>query len=135
MQIYSGNRTDSSRWSQFDLRSGDVIVSTPPKCGTTWTQTIVANLIFPDGDLPAPVMVLSPWIEAKMMMPADELHAHTASSLLLQSGTQRHEDVNGQLLVALDQHRQALQEFLKHAIQFLAVDGLYRLIVRDLRRQ
>ena len=31
---------DSNRWDGFELRLGDIVVSTPPKCGTTWTQMI-----------------------------------------------------------------------------------------------
>jgi hypothetical protein len=36
---------DSSRWDGFELRPGDIIISTPPKCGTTWTQMICALLV------------------------------------------------------------------------------------------
>lgn len=79
VKSYKNAISDNARWQGFESRPGDIFVCTPPKCGTTWTQTIVANLIFPDGKLPAPVMVLSPWIEAKMMMPADEMHAHLAA--------------------------------------------------------
>jgi hypothetical protein len=38
--------TDTRVWGHFELREGDVIVSTPPKCGTTWTQALVVSLIF-----------------------------------------------------------------------------------------
>lgn len=30
--------SDSSRWLGYKPRAGDIIVCTPPKCGTTWTQ-------------------------------------------------------------------------------------------------
>ena len=63
MQLYSGVRTDSSRWSEFDLRDGDVIVSTPPKCGTTWMMAIVAMLLRGSSDLPEPISVSSPWLD------------------------------------------------------------------------
>jgi hypothetical protein len=39
---------------------GDIVVSTAYKAGTTLTQTIVFNLLFPNGDAPAPVMDSSP---------------------------------------------------------------------------
>jgi aryl sulfotransferase len=54
---------DSARWEGFELRPGDIIVSTPPKCGTTWVQMICALLVFQEPELPAPLAVLSPWID------------------------------------------------------------------------
>ena len=35
---YSSFLTDSGRWEGFDLRPDDIIIATPAKCGTTWTQ-------------------------------------------------------------------------------------------------
>ena len=43
---------DNRRWEHFVHRPGDIFVCTPPKCGTTWTQTIVASLLWPEGDAP-----------------------------------------------------------------------------------
>lgn len=63
MQLYSGVRTDSSRWSGFELRPGDVIVSTPPKCGTTWMMAVVAMLLHGSTELPQPLSKLSPWLD------------------------------------------------------------------------
>jgi hypothetical protein len=54
---------NSDRWDGFELRSDDVIISTAPKCGTTWMQMQVALLLFRDPDLPAPLATLSPWLE------------------------------------------------------------------------
>jgi len=65
---------DNQRWRGFESRPGDVFVCTPAKCGTTWMQTIVANLIFPDGNVPMPVALLSPWIEF-VLIPEDPMHA------------------------------------------------------------
>jgi aryl sulfotransferase len=65
---------DNARWADFDPRADDIFVCTPPKCGTTWTQTIVASLMWPDGNFPATVMEFSPWIEAHFMK-ADAMHA------------------------------------------------------------
>lgn len=65
---------DSRRWASFQHRPGDIYVCTPPKCGTTWTQTIVTMLLFPDGLLPAPVMQLAPWLDARFN-PLDEMIA------------------------------------------------------------
>ena len=58
---------DNSYWSDFEPRPGDIFVCTPAKCGTTWTQTIVASLLWPNGPAPGPVMQLSPWIEFKAL--------------------------------------------------------------------
>ena len=38
---------------------------TPAKCGTTWMQTIVTSLLFPDGNAPGPVFEIAPWIDAR----------------------------------------------------------------------
>ena len=35
---------DSGRWDGFAFRPGDVVISTPSKCGTTWTQMLVRAL-------------------------------------------------------------------------------------------
>jgi aryl sulfotransferase len=56
---------DSRRWRGFEHRPGDIFVCTSPKCGTTWTQMIVAMLLFQDGDFPAPVVEMAPWIDAR----------------------------------------------------------------------
>jgi aryl sulfotransferase len=64
---------DNRRWAGFRPRPGDIFVCTPPKCGTTWTQTIIASLLWPDGDLPAPVLTISPWIEFELFPIEDVL--------------------------------------------------------------
>jgi aryl sulfotransferase len=66
--------SDNRRWQQFSHRPGDIFVCTPPKCGTTWTQTIVAALLFPSGDVPSRVMEVAPWIDARFN-PLDEIIA------------------------------------------------------------
>jgi aryl sulfotransferase len=64
---YVNEREDSARWSEVALRPGDIVVSTPPKAGTTWIQTICALLITQDPALPAPLDDLSPWLDMKMV--------------------------------------------------------------------
>ncbi|MER5701038.1 sulfotransferase domain-containing protein [Micromonospora sp. NPDC002296] len=54
---------DSGRWEGFPLREGDIVVSTPAKCGTTWTQTICALLIFQTPELPARLDDLTYWLD------------------------------------------------------------------------
>lgn len=63
MRRYQATVYDSSRWDAFELRPGDIIISTPPKCGTTWTQMICALLILQEPVLPVPLDTLSPWID------------------------------------------------------------------------
>src|SRR5207247_3619830 len=60
---YEASMYDSNRWDGFELRPGDVIISTPPKCGTTWTQMICALLVLQEPELPLPLDTLSPWID------------------------------------------------------------------------
>jgi aryl sulfotransferase len=38
-------------------------VCASPKCGTTWMQTIVASLLWPDGIFPGVVMEIGPWFD------------------------------------------------------------------------
>jgi len=42
---YEGALTNTDRWRSIPLRSGDILICTPPKCGTTWMQSIVAMLV------------------------------------------------------------------------------------------
>jgi aryl sulfotransferase len=71
MREYRGVVSDNLRWRHFTHRPGDVFVCTPPKCGTTWTQTIVTALMFPDG-APGPVMYIAPWLDARFF-PVDDV--------------------------------------------------------------
>src|SRR5713101_8504198 len=60
---YEVSMYDSNRWDGFELRDGDIVISTPPKCGTTWTQMICALLIFQTPELPQPLDLVSPWVD------------------------------------------------------------------------
>jgi aryl sulfotransferase len=62
-RIYRSAITDGTRWAAYDHRPGDIFICTPPKCGTTWMQTIVASLLWPDGDFPGVVMEIGPWFD------------------------------------------------------------------------
>jgi aryl sulfotransferase len=57
--------SDNLRWNEFTARPGDIFVCTPPKCGTTWMQAIVAELLFPDGGIEGAVWEVAPWLDAR----------------------------------------------------------------------
>jgi hypothetical protein len=71
---YRDYLADSARWDAIALRPDDIIISTPAKCGTTWTQTIVAMLVLGTPDLPVPLASLSPWVDMQVRT-TDELRA------------------------------------------------------------
>jgi|HubBroStandDraft_2_1064218.scaffolds.fasta_scaffold66823_3 aryl sulfotransferase len=56
---YETAAADSLRWDAYRPRDGDIIVTTAPKCGTTWTQMLCALLVH-GPHLPAPLTRLSP---------------------------------------------------------------------------
>ena len=60
---YQGAVYDSDRWQVVELRAGDIVVSTPPKCGTTWTQMILLLLLHQTPELPAPISEMAPWVD------------------------------------------------------------------------
>src|SRR5579871_190254 len=55
--------SDSARWNDFSFRPGDIVISTPSKCGTTWMQMICALLIFQDPNLDRSLSEISPWLD------------------------------------------------------------------------
>lgn len=71
--IYQNFLLDSTRWDHIPERAGDVVVVTPYKCGTTWTQNIVLHLIFQDLKVRI-ISDASPWVDMRLK-PIDELVA------------------------------------------------------------
>jgi hypothetical protein len=65
---------DNSRWDRLRLRDDDIIITTPSKSGTTWMQMCCALLIFQTPEPPAPLAVLSPWLDM-LTWPIDEVIA------------------------------------------------------------
>ena len=64
---------DSARWEGFTFRPDDIVISTPPKCGTTWTQRICALLVLKTPLLEKPLTSFSPWIDMLTRPHADIL--------------------------------------------------------------
>ncbi|HZZ90410.1 MAG TPA: sulfotransferase domain-containing protein [Caulobacteraceae bacterium] len=59
---------DSARWAGYQPRAGDVVISTYPKCGTTWTQRIVGML---QAGSAAPFSVHGPWFDFRLGPPVE----------------------------------------------------------------
>ncbi|CAM3181253.1 sulfotransferase [Mycobacterium intermedium] len=72
--LYRELMTDNLRWDALELRDGDIIISTPPKCGMTWTQRLVSLLIFDGPELPGPLSTISPWLD-QTIRPIEEVVA------------------------------------------------------------
>lgn len=68
---------DSRRWQCVEMRPDDIVISTPPKSGTTWMQGIVYSLLWPAGDAPVPLQGASPWIDMRLF-PIDDVAADVA---------------------------------------------------------
>lgn len=60
---YTTAAYDSARWDHYRPRKGDIIVATPVKSGTTWTQMICALLVHQSPELPMPLTKLSRWLD------------------------------------------------------------------------
>ena len=69
---YVSDEEDSDR--RFPFRTGDVVVSTRSKSGTTWMQQVCLMLVHGTPTLPAPLGELSPWVDW-LTIPEDELFA------------------------------------------------------------
>ncbi len=63
---YHNSLFDSARWNNFEFRDGDIVICTPAKCGTTWTQMICALLIFQTTELEKPLSQYSPWLDMQV---------------------------------------------------------------------
>jgi hypothetical protein len=69
---YRTEMFDSARWQGFPFRPGDIVISPPPKCGTTWVQVMCALLIFGTPDLERPLDQVSPRLDA-LTAPLEEV--------------------------------------------------------------
>jgi len=66
-RVYQCHHFDSTRWDYLEHRPDDIVIATSYKAGTTWTQGIVANLLFPDGNFPTSPVVMSPWLDNRLV--------------------------------------------------------------------
>ncbi len=85
---------DTDRWAAFEPRAGDILVCTPPKCGTTWTQMICALLVHQTPDLPEPLTRLSRWVE-RVTQPIEELNAEFSAQPYARRVLKSHTPLDG----------------------------------------
>jgi hypothetical protein len=71
LAVYSTLMVDATRWQRFQTRPGDIVISTPPKSGTTWMQMLCAVLVHDTTDLPVPLDELSPWLDFRASSEAE----------------------------------------------------------------
>jgi len=64
----------SALWDGFRPRSGDIVIATYPRSGTTWMQRIVDLLIFQTAD-PRPVWGISPHVDGRPGEPIETIYA------------------------------------------------------------
>ena len=62
--VFQNHHIDSERWIDFIPRDNDICIATTLKAGTTWTQALVANLLFPNQDFPKNVNEFCPWLDS-----------------------------------------------------------------------
>ncbi|MEM8625862.1 MAG: sulfotransferase domain-containing protein [Pseudomonadota bacterium] len=77
---YRGALTQPERWAIWQPREGDILVCTPPKSGTTWTQSMLAMLRYGGPDLPDRLGAISPWVDGDLGVSSAEV-ARTIDAL------------------------------------------------------
>ncbi len=70
---------DSTIWNDFAFRGDDIVIATYAKSGTTWTQQIVAQMLF-GGDPTLAVAAMSPWLDLRVPPKAVKLEAVEAQT-------------------------------------------------------
>ena len=75
---YTSPDEDSARWWDFELRDGDIVVSTRSKSGTTWAQMICLLLVLGTPELPDRLGTLSPWLD-HLVSPKERVFASLAA--------------------------------------------------------
>jgi aryl sulfotransferase len=75
LKRYRSPVADSIRWNGFVFRDDDVVICTPPKCGTTWMQMLCAMLLFDTVEFDRPLSQISPWLDMQTRSRADVVAA------------------------------------------------------------
>lgn len=69
IHTYQNHTLDSTRWQGYQPRTGDIVIATAYRSGTTWTQEILRRLIFWHQEdsswRQVPLNKLSPWLDAR----------------------------------------------------------------------
>jgi hypothetical protein len=60
---YQMMMSDSALWAGFPFRGGDIVISPPAKCGTSWMQLLCALLVFNSTRFPLRLTEISPWLD------------------------------------------------------------------------
>jgi aryl sulfotransferase len=72
-RVYRHHHLDSTRWDHVAYRDDDIVITTPYKCGTTWTQQITCALLHGPG---VPITrELTPWIDSRFGGPIEDIVA------------------------------------------------------------
>ena len=77
---FHNHHFDSTIWNDLNIRDDDIIIATYAKSGTTWTQQIIAQMMF-GGDPEMEVAEMSPWVDLrvppkKVKLPMIEAQTH-----------------------------------------------------------
>jgi aryl sulfotransferase len=70
---------DSTIWNDLRFRDDDIVIATYAKSGTTWTQQIIAELLFHGRD-DLEVAEMSPWLDLRVPPKAEKLPAVEAQT-------------------------------------------------------
>jgi aryl sulfotransferase len=120
-RTYKNHHLDSDRWSVWKPRPDDVVITTSYKSGTTFTQQILAHMLYGHSESEPDPALLSPWPDARFKplslaelgtwMDAIKGRRFLKSHLAL-DGLPYHEEVK-YLVVARDP-RDVFMSFLNH---------------------
>ncbi len=69
VSVYLDTLTDSRHWAHYVPRPGDIVVTTPPKSGTTWAQAIIALLLSGDPAIDVNPSENAPWFDNRFRDP------------------------------------------------------------------